>query len=512
MIIWCNSSSYDAYKSCRPGRYDASELTLHSAKNARARGIIFLRDYAEFTVNGVEFPSAPDGIGLTFAYQSYITYNDGTPYPDPISQDASVNVKVQTAQGIWICAEVGKNAQKGLYRLSARVKTTAGDFDVPVALRVYGVTVPDADKGVFSLEYFLNVTDLPEKCGRRWSAEWYTYLEKYAQSLTDIRNNCLDISAMVFLADAGSRRTGESEWALDFSKVGEYIDFMTAHAEIKLLSIRSIIACVMGDTIPYFDYDGSTKSVKYTEPLAAAWAKAYYGGLYEYFRGRGQLPILQFRLQDEPHYPDCWRWAREMCRKYAPGVVCGEPLDTHSTSVELEGYCDQYIPRINVYEEGADFYKRMQEKGAQVWVYSCCFPEESWYMNKFIDQPHRYSRLMSWACFAQGITGFLHWGYNYWSETSIYGTSPEARFKGDGFVVYYDGNGGLLPSARSYATYEGIIEYELLSIAAKKRPAAAKALALSVCRTFTDFERGEKALDDASLRLLQLAEECADEG
>lgn len=511
MIIRTLSRAHSVYKNTRPGRYDGGVLKLNGARGAVSRGQIVLRDYADFTITGVTFSdfSKPDtcrGENITIAYQDFVKYNDETPYPDKLSFASECYVKAQTSQSIWVNIRVPTAASAGSCRFTATVHTSAGDFTVPCCIKVFAVTVPEPCDGEFNLEYFLNVTGMPEGVPGRWTPEFYKYLESYASSLLQIRNNCLDLSLMPLLADGGSRRVSEDEWLLDFSRVDEFIDFMMSHASIKKLSVRSVIAVVMGRTVPYFDYDGTEKSVDYTDPLAEVWAKAYWGGIYKHFSETGRLHMLQLRLQDEPHYKDCWIWAREMCRKYAPGIICGEPLDTHEVAVELEGYCDQYIPRINVYEEGADFYKRMQKKGNQVWVYSCCFPEENWFLNKFIDLPSRYSRLMSWACFSQGITGFLHWGYNYWSETGLYGTSPDARFKGDGFVVYYDKERGILPSVRSYQTADGIVDYELLSIAAKKFPVEAMALAKSLCRTFTDFEADEAALENAEDRLYELAE------
>lgn len=510
MIVFTKSSSHSVFKNTRPGRFDTAELVFRGARGAYARAQIVLRDYEDFTVTGVTFsdfshPAICRAENITIAYQDFVEYNDGTPYPDKLDLSKERKVLSQTSQSIWVNIRVPSGAAAGTCTFKATVHTSAGDFAVPASIRVYNVTVPEPKDGSFNLEYFLNYTSFPEKVKARWTPEWYEYLESYARSLYHIRNNCLDITLMPLLADAGSRRVSEDEWLLDFSRVDEFIDFMVSHSLVKKISIRSVIAVVLGRDVPYFDYDGTEKRVDYTDPLAEAWAKAYWGGIYKHFSETGRLGMLQLRLQDEPHYKDCWIWAREMCRKYAPGVICGEPLDTHEVAVELEGYCDQFIPRINVYEEGADFYKRMQAKGSEVWVYSCCFPEEAWYLNKFIDLPSRYSRLMTWACYSQGITGFLHWGYNYWSETGLYGTAKNARFKGDGFVVYPD-EMGVIPSVRSYQTEDGIVDYELLTIAAKKFPAKAKALSLKVCRTFTDFEKSEDAFDAAVAELYELAE------
>jgi hypothetical protein len=139
-----------------------------------------------------------------------------------------------------------------------------------------------------------------------------------------------------------------------------------------------------------------------------------------------------------------------------------------------------------------------------VWCYSCCFPEENWWLNKFIDLPHSYSRMIKWACYSQDITGFLHWGFNYWGEKTIYGIQPAARYKGDGYIVYPDvEHFDVLHSNRGVATREGLYDWELLHILAQKDAAAAMAISLSVARTFEDFTDDAENLDAARMKLLE---------
>ncbi len=512
MELFTRSSAHDVFRNTRKRRCDDARLTLYGAKNAVCSGQIVLREHGEFDITGVEFGafSAPfivseDDVGYYF--QDYIKYNDGE-YPDPLSDAPSVHVPAESSQSVWITVNVKPEALSGLCTFNVTVKTSAGDFTVPASVRVFGVTVPDADKSEFSLEYFLD--PFTSLAGERWGENREKFLSSYCESLSMIRNNSIDVQIIPLLCDAKSKRISETEWALDFSYVGKYVDFMTARVPTKYIAVRSTIASVNGDTLPVIGYDGGVTWEKYGTKDANAWFYAYIRGIYEYFKSRGMEKMLLIRLQDEPHYTECWKWARDICREAAPGVPCGEPLDEHSSGLGLQGYIDQYIPRINVYEEGADYYDRMRKQGSTLWVYSCCFPEEPWFINKFIDHPHVHSRLMSWGCYARGITGFLHWGYNYWSDTSLYGTAPGARFKGDGFIVYPDKeNLRVTPSTRLLATAEGIVDYELLKIVEKKDPFAAMAICESLVRRFNEYDDDPDAADAARIRLLSAAEEAS---
>ncbi|MBR6921392.1 MAG: DUF4091 domain-containing protein [Clostridia bacterium] len=513
MLTFTRSSAYSVFKNTREKRDDTNRLYLHAAKNALCAGQIVLREHADFDVTGVSFVnfSAPfiiDENDVRFYYQDYIRYNDGE-YPDILSDKEVCHVGAECSQSIWIVIDVRADALSGVCRFDAVVSTSVGEFTFPCTVKVYGVTVPDADKSRFCLEYFLD--PFTSKMGERWGDDRLKFLSSYADSLTMIRNNSLDVCVIPLLTDGDSKRVGETEWELDFTYVEKYIDFMMKRVPTQRIAIRSIIASVNGDTLPVIGYNGEVTWEKYGTPDTNAWMYAYFNGIYRFFESKGLLGMLNFRLQDEPHYVDCWKWAREICRKAAPGIKCGEPLDEHPSGLGLQGYIDTYIPRINVYEEGADYYDRMNKEGKEVWVYSCCFPEEPWFVNKFIDHPHIHSRMMSWGCFARRITGFLHWGYNYWSDTSLYGTAPGARFKGDGFIVYPDEeNLRVIPSNRLLATADGIIEYELLKILSEKDPAAADAICSSVIRRFNEYNDDPENLEYARIKLLQAAEDAAE--
>ncbi|MBO4869487.1 MAG: DUF4091 domain-containing protein [Clostridia bacterium] len=512
MLRFVRNSAYDVFKSTREKMSDTTRLCLHSAKNAFAAGQLVLREHSDFEITGVRFVnfSAPYVLcedDVRYYYQDFVRYNDGE-YPDKLSDAETVKVGAECSQSIWIIADVKAEALAGLCTFDAVVATSVGEFAFPCSVRVYNVTVPDADKAEFYLEYFLD--PFTRLAGDRWGGDRMKFLYSYAESLKMIRNNSIDVIVIPLLLDGGSKRVSETEWALDFTYVEKYVDFMMKNVPTKRFAVRSIIASVNGDVLPMIGYGGKTVNVKYKTPEAEAWMYAYFNGIYKFFEKKGLLDMLQFRLQDEPHYTDCWIWARQICAKAAPGIKCGEPLDEHPSGLGLQGYIDTYIPRINVYEPGADYYDRMRAEGKEVWVYSCCFPEEAWWINKFIDHPHNHSRIMSWACYKRKIQGFLHWGYNYWSETSLYGTSPSARFKGDGFIVYPDKeNLRVTPSTRLIATAEGIIEFELFKIVEQKDPAEAAAICASVTRTFTDYDDDPEKIESAHIRLLQAAEEAA---
>lgn len=518
MFVWAKNSAARVYKNTRKGQGDSTALVLHSAKDMVVSMQVLVRDYADFDVTGVDFAALPNGITASFRYQDYITYNDGTPYPDILSPKKAVHVLSQTTQGIWLIFAVGKDAAAGRTAVSYTVHTSAGDFSASVTLAVYDVTLPEPRESGFGHEYFFNAvghfgldgdrTHAPLPAFYdfdRYSDDWWSLMAEYAKTMKLLRVNSLNMTILPFLRDGGTTRVSETEWHFEFGLLDRFIQCFLDNGSFKYLTVASPIRSVTGGDIGGIDYEGRHVNYKIFEPDADRWTEALFTALYRHFEEKGWLSMLVMRLEDEPHTTEFWKWARDIARRCMPGVPCGEPLDMHESAEGLEGYCDQYVPRLEVYASDPAYYKARQAAGDTVWCYSCCFPEEPWYLNKFIDLPHSYARLLKWACFSQGITGFLHWGFNYWSMDSLYGLGGGARFKGDGFIVYPDvENGTVMMSNRGMNTLEGIEDWELLNLVSGKDPEKAKAIAARVALSFTDFVDDDVLLEAARAELLEL--------
>ena len=518
MYIWCTPSSEQVFKHTRQWPEDSTALTLHSARNMMVSGQVCLRDVeTAFDITGIEVTGLPADVTADAHLADYGVYNDGVPYPDIVSSKTAVHVPLHVAQSLWVCFRVGYDAPVGTHTVTVTVHTSLGDYGIDWKLTVYPVTLPEPKDSAFGHEYFLNPfgffpKEPPHKVPPcepfythlRYDEGWWALMAEFARTLKTLRVNSLHVPVMTLLSDGGSKRLGATEWELNFGLFDRFVEHFLAHGSFRYVTMAAIIASVDGKRMQAIDENGGVSWLEIFTPECEAWAKAFYSGIYKHFEEKGWLPMLQMRLQDEPHSTEFWKWAKDLCRVCMPGVVCGEPLDTHTISRALVGYCDQYIPRIEVYEEGKDYYLERQRAGEQVWCYSCCYPFEMGWMNKFIDLPPIYSRLMKWACFTHGISGFLHWGFNHWGR-GLYGMDPDARFKGDGFIVYPDAeHNGLMLSARGLNTIEGLQDWELLNLLRQKNPAAARAIAHRIAFGFTDLHATAREVEAARAEVLTL--------
>jgi len=123
-------------------------------------------------------------------------------------------------------------------------------------------------------------------------------------------------------------------------------------------------------------------------------------------------------------------------------------------------------------------------------------------------------RLLPWVNYRYGLTGYLHWGGNFWTDRPFENLQPDwgggfVLPAGDNAIVYPDPeHDGVLVSMRLEVMREGIEDYELLMESARHAPAGTDALARVVMPTFTDYLRDVTQFRKAERELLRLATEA----
>ena len=100
MYIWTKSSAHRVYPNARPMQDDSGLMMLHCGKNMRASGQVLLRNFHDFTITGMDIEGIPAD-WCSFYRQECITYNDGMPYPDKLSENLAGVVKAYYTQSLW---------------------------------------------------------------------------------------------------------------------------------------------------------------------------------------------------------------------------------------------------------------------------------------------------------------------------------------------------------------------------------------------------------------------------
>ncbi len=168
-----------------------------------------------------------------------------------------------------------------------------------------------------------------------------------------------------------------------------------------------------------------------------------------------------------------------------------------------------WVPQLGRFDNHMELIRDRIQSGHDVWFYTCLFPNKR-YLNRLMDYPLLKVRLLHWLNFRYGFTGFLHWGWNYWTPEPVKDTQPvidantQLLPSGDAFIVYPDRAGkSVYSSIRLEAMREGIEDYELLLLLKQKNPAAAEQLSQAAITSFTEYVRDPAAFRKIERKLLQ---------
>ncbi len=212
-------------------------------------------------------------------------------------------------------------------------------------------------------------------------------------------------------------------------------------------------------------------------------------------------------LADEPqtHNDATYRILAGIFRKFMPGIPIIDAVET----TNLGGGIDIWVPKQDTYEKWRDEYEKLQAAGETMWFYTCAFPAGP-IMNRSMDLPLTASRAVFWMGALYRLSGFLHWGFNYYIGDDIWHSAccPHKGAllpAGDAHIVY-PGKNGPLRSMRFEAQCAGAEDYELLVQAARIAPDKTERLIRSVCTSFRDYTRDGTILTEMKNNLISLLE------
>jgi hypothetical protein len=190
--------------------------------------------------------------------------------------------------------------------------------------------------------------------------------------------------------------------------------------------------------------------------------------LYKHLKKKGWLKMWMQHLGDEAvsdlqHKQ--YSYYMDKIKTHAPEMDCGDPTFTLASAHNaVKKGATIVTPIEDLYEIYKYNFDSLQNEGVKVYVYNCCLPGHEW-LNRLIDKPVWQQRTLGWLCYKWGVSGWLHWGWNFWVEwyqDKIH-TVAEEGFKGDHYTVYPDvGNNKVKNSIRGIANRDMAEDYELL--------------------------------------------------
>ncbi len=332
-------------------------------------------------------------------------------YPDPLPPlRLPLNLAPDRNQPLWITFHAPTNCPPGGVAGRLEIKTTAGDWSVPVRLTVYGFALPRETHLQSALG--LNAGIINEYHGLTRREDQEAVYEKYLRNFASHR-----ISPYSFYdyAPLNVRFEGEGDKRqarLDFTQFDKAAarwldDYQFSTFQLRLLGMG-------GGTFQSRSL-GQLEGFQEGTPEHTRLFQDYLGQVERHLRERGWLDKAFTYWFDEPDPKDYEFVVAGMKRLRAAAPKLARML-TEQPEPALIGNVDIWCGLTPEWTR-----ERVAERraaGERVWWYICCAPTAP-YATEFIDHPGTELRLWPWQSWQYGVTGILVWETTYWNSPLV---------------------------------------------------------------------------------------------
>ncbi|MBO9607289.1 MAG: discoidin domain-containing protein [Paenibacillaceae bacterium] len=381
--------------------------------------------HAQF-VDYIHLPTATSGLS---ADKRLVPPGCGADYPDRIGDETSLDVAANTTQPIWYSVDIPKTAPPGTYTGTVTVSSAEGSSTVDVSLKVYDVTLPDPDESSYRVDNWLTSAgwtppawqSLERQLGvEQWSPDWWQAMENFAAYMREHRNNTIYLDPIGYLEPVvqfDANGDPVFDWSLFDRAVQLFIDAgALKYVQGPILSGKDALGRNVIRSLA--EVGGQTKVVQVVaqSPEAEAWLDAYLPALGDHLQQKGWLDAYYQSVGDEPATATDIadnEWAYDKIHALAPGIRTLEAVHLQIAE-EFAGKLDTYVARQNLYDAHPGFYKERISAGDEVWLYVANLPTGN-ALTRAIDAPLSQVLLAQWYTFKNGLSGYLHWGFNYWN-------------------------------------------------------------------------------------------------
>ena len=378
-------------------------------------------------------------------------------FPDYLSEDREVSIKKSVYKAVYLTIKIPHDAEAGDYKGAVTIKTDKSDISLPLSLRVYPLTLPD--------ERHLMVTEWHSTSNFKKfhgidasdSERFYDMLKVYAENMAEHRQNVFRLSLSLITCI----QAANGSLKFDFSRFDKWADTFWDTGRMDLLETGFVARfgeggwssreIVLRDFPAQKESDGKRITVPGKEYL-----RQFLPALENHLREKGWLEKTIFHIADEPsnHNVMSWRQASEYVHRYAPALRRIDAIETTHCFDRLE----IWVPKLDHLATWHDVYKKAQSRGYELWFYTVGIFQKGSYPNKTVDVPLIESRILHWLNYRFGLKGYLHWGFNRWTDDPF---AAPGTHRGDGWHVYPKKD-GLINSLRWEQMRNGIQDYEYL--------------------------------------------------
>ena len=378
-------------------------------------------------------------------------------FPDYLAEDKEVSIEKGHYKAVYLTVRIPRNAEAGDYEGAVTIKTEKGNKSLPLHLTVYPLTLPN-ERHLMVTEWYTTSNfkkfhdiDTPD------SKRFYEMLRVYAQNMAEHRQNVFRVS----IGQITSKQEANGRLKFDFSRFDKCVDIFWNTGHMDLLETGFAATFGKGGwssteiVLRDFRVQKDSTNELITIP-GKEFLPQFLPAFENHLREKGWLEKTVFHIADEPsnHNVMSWRQASEYVHRYAPSLRRIDAIETSYCFDRLE----IWVPKLDHLATWHDVYKRAQSQGCELWFYTVGIHQKGSHPNKTVDVPLIESRILHWLNYRFGLKGYLHWGFNRWTDDPF---GAPGRHRGDGWHVYPKKN-GLINSLRWEQMRNGIQDYEYL--------------------------------------------------
>ena len=378
-------------------------------------------------------------------------------FPDYLSDDREIALEQDEYKAVLLTVKIPDNAAAGRYEGTVTVNTDKGSKSIPLSLRVYPLTLPDERHLMVTKWYTTSKFRQFHGIDSGDHERFYQMLAVYAENMAGHRQNVFRISLDLI----GKTRGGKGKLKFDFSKFDKWADVFWNTGRMDLLETGFVARFGEGGwsskEILLRDFRVMDESTGRTVTIPGKkFLPRFLPALEDHLREKGWLEKTVFHIADEPsnHNVMSWREASDFVHRCAPELRRIDAIETPHCFDRLE----IWVPKLDHLATWHDAYRKARDKGNELWFYTVGIFQRGSYPNKTADVPLIESRVMHWLNYRFGLKGYLHWGFNHWTDDPF---EAPGKHRGDGWQVYPKKD-GLINSLRWEQMRNGIQDYEYL--------------------------------------------------
>lgn len=406
---------------------------------------------------------------------------------------------------LYLCVEVPEKFTPGKYEGTLSIKMEENTVYVPLFCAVHDLHIPRLSDASLGMLNFFDYDGLATQHQvEKNSSEYWELFRQYVRAQIQMR--CTHI-----LLPAGE--------AVKQNGIVTGFDFSAAERAGQIAREEGAVKLCGGHIAHWHEWDDSEyypnwdQTLGITTPQGYLQMRLYFSQWSEVIRRNRWEDCMTQALADEPQTQNdrTYRILASMCRKFLPNIPIIDAVET----TNLGGGIDIWVPKQDTYEKWRDEYEILKAAGEEMWFYTCAFPAGP-AMNRSMDLPLTVSRLILWMGAYYRLSGFLHWGFNYYIGDDIWHSAccPHKGAllpAGDAHIVY-PGEHGPWRSLRFEAQRAGAEDYELLVQALTAAPEKTESIIRSVCTNFRSYTHDGSEVISARNKLIYLLEEVKSHG